>query len=310
MTGPPPALPPGEEQPVVPPSLTPQPPAPGECNPVQFRAHAPGGTQPFPVPTNTVDRYHCFYFKAPWPNQVQALSFVPIIDNPAVIHHWLLYQVSTPHPDGSSEDCVGTHPDGFLLAGWAPNASPWFMPPDVGMEIPWGPDGYMMLEVHYNNFGASATDSSGVEVCATENLRPNTASISWLGTEAIFLLPGAGSAVGTCAPSMQGPITILRSWPHMHTFGKRMHAEIQRAGGTIEPLFDVPFDFNFQYAYDTPAILNPGDSIVTTCDYYNTAPFTTFGPGTSQEMCYNFVVAYPARTLVSTGLLHRNACIQ
>jgi hypothetical protein len=33
-----------------------------------------------------------------------------------------------------------------------------------------------------------------------------------------------------------------------------------------------------------------------------------FGEATTSELCYNFVVAYPPRTLIGGGL-HNNSCI-
>ena len=96
----------------------------------------------------------------------------------------------------------------------------------------------------------------------------------------------------------------------MHLMGRSMRAEIHRAGGTVEPVFDELFDFNNQIQYDIPRIVNPGDSILTTCRFMNTSPnLILFGERTTEEMCYNFVVAYPANSLVSFPQgIHSNSC--
>ena len=290
---------------------------PEGCEPVYFRAHGqkvPGDTTPFPVPAGTQNLYQCFYFKAPWNVPMHGLSFKSVDVNEAVVHHWLLY-ATVAKPDGGMDPCVGIHPDTALLAGWAPGADDWYMPPDVGMVLPTGNDGYFMLEVHYyNGTGQNHVDKAGVEVCATPNLKKNSATVSWLGTQLISLpARSKGSAIGICDPRDDlGPITILRTWPHMHKLGRGLRTEITRSGGTNKQmLVNVPnFDFEYQYGYPTEpsVVINPGDTLTTTCDYDNTtAGAVGFGPATEQEMCYNFVVAYPASALTSLGLMV-NSC--
>jgi len=63
-------------------------------------------------------------------------------------------------------------------------------------------------------------------------------------------------------------------------------------------LIDKRFNFASQMSYDTPAVLGPGDTLLTTCYYDNTtAGAVGFGPSTTQEMCYDFLYAYPAHAL-------------
>jgi hypothetical protein len=46
----------------------------------------------------------------------------------------------------------------------------------------------------------------------------------------------------------------------------------------------------------------PGDTLTTTCVYNNTTDNTvTFGENTENEMCFNFVTAWPLNQLVSSG---------
>ncbi|MCA9651619.1 MAG: hypothetical protein H6712_17520 [Myxococcales bacterium] len=65
----------------------------------------------------------------------------------------------------------------------------------------------------------------------------------------------------------------------------------------MDPLTEVPFyDFNNQafYANDPPVQIMPGDAIRTTCTYDNPHDFPVhFGEATEDEMCFNFVMAYP-----------------
>ncbi|MET0593821.1 MAG: hypothetical protein ABW133_14050 [Polyangiaceae bacterium] len=248
--------------------------------------------------------YMCFNFTSPWKDVVQGLQFNTIIDNGAVLHHWLLYQTPLPVTDGSSATCIGNHPLQALITGWAPGNQDLQLPPDVGLELA-PPTGNYVLELHYSNpNGTPFKDASGVRVCASKKFRPKTASITWTGSEKISLPPRApGQAAGKCIPGRVGlgpndPINIFAAWPHMHKLGTRMSTMITRANGAQEMLIDQPFNFASQVSYQTPAVLNPGDTLLTTCSYDNTTTGSVgFGPATTQEMCYDFLYAYPAHAL-------------
>lgn len=273
-----------------------------ECEMVKFHARSDANDTKFNVPTG--EQYYCFSFHKDWGTGTQGLAFYPDIDNRQVIHHWLLYKAITPQVNGVNSACLGFHPDGELLAGWAPGATASFLPSHVGLDLGGGD---YILEVHYNNTGAPAQDGSGVTVCKAKTPRPDTATVSWLGTEAIILPPMQKGLdiVSNCKPNITDtPIHIIKVWPHMHKLGRHMKADIHRADGTVDPLFNVDFDFNSQWGYDTPAVLKAGDYVTTTCTFDNDTPnVVTFGESTSSEMCYNFTYSYPARALVTFGLM-------
>jgi hypothetical protein len=296
--------------------------APADVECLIFSAHGAqtgGDTAPFNVGVGVQNLYQCFYFKSPWNVPVHGLTFKsvdglrPDINDNPVIHHWLLYESQGGNADGSHVPCIGLHPDMTLLSGWAPGGDDWLMPPDVGMVMPTGANATYMLEVHYfNGTGQAVPDRSGVEVCVTKQLRKNAATVSWLGTQFISIPPNSPATTGSICNPNKGmwPITILRTWPHMHKYGRRMKTEITRSGGQKQMLINEPFDFDYQKGYpaNPPVVLNPGDSLATTCEYQNTSSNAIrFGPETEQEMCYNFVVAYPARALTSAGLM-ANSC--
>jgi mono/diheme cytochrome c family protein len=254
-------------------------------------ARKSAANEKFTVPTKP-DLYHCFNYAPPWGSKkVHMVSARPIIDNGQVLHHWLLYNGEAAAQDGTSGDCVGAHPNYSMVAGWAPGGDSFEAPADVGLELA---SGSFSLELHYNNsVGEGQLDGSGVEVCVTDKLRPNNAATHWLGTEAL----NKTEAVGTCRPTNQGDVTILTSTPHMHVQGRHMKTVINRAAGGTEVLIDEPFDFNTQISYKTPAVIKKGDTLTTTCTYATPTPF---GQGTNEEMCYNFVMAYPAGGLAQT----------
>jgi len=211
---------------------------------------------------------------------------------------WLLYGDSNgTGPDGQvgGSGCSGS--DGTLLAGWAPGNTERVLPSDVGLLMPSGPSAYLSLEIHYNNTAnyPDALDASGVEFCMTKKFRPKTAGVHWLGSNGILLAPRATQdVVGTCDPVTKEPIHILSIWPHMHQLGTHMTMVLNRAGGAKMTMHDAPFSFDDQRAYAVDLTVNDGDTITSTCRFNNTTSLpVTFGPNTENEMCYNFVTAWP-----------------
>jgi hypothetical protein len=268
----------------------------------EIRARQDKSNAPFQVPT-TPDYYSEFSYSVPWGSKkVQVIRMRSLIDNDKVIHHWLLYNNQGAVTDGANSSGIGAHPDASLTVGWAPGNEPPVLPADVGLGVPG--QGFT-LEVHYNNtIGAGQTDKSGVEVCVTENLRAHEAQVSWLGTQQLNKV----SASGTCTPKLNGPVNVLFSWPHEHLQGRHLKTVINRVGGAQEVLVDKAFDFNAQVVYSTPAVINPGDSLTTTCTFAQPTPF---GQGTTSEMCYNFVTAYPGGALTNgPSFLRINDCTQ
>jgi hypothetical protein len=284
-----------------------------EC--FELRAHGgqtPGDTTPFQVGagpwiTSPGQFYQNFIFKTPYNKKVTAVSMDAIIDNGAILHHWLFFQVVKNHAayrDGTHTTVLGTHPDSELISGWAPGGDPPDMPPGVGMLVP-DPGGVFELEIHYNNPGGQLKpDRSGVRLCVTAEPVQNVATVTWLGTENINVpARSMGTATGTCRPSnpQGGDIHIMYSIPHMHKIGAHMKTVINRPGGP-EILIDKPFNFLEQRSYETPAILKRGETLTTTCTFNNTTNAAIgFGTVSELEMCYNFVVAYPAKALHHPG---------
>lgn len=274
---------------------SPTPPANAQCYQITARAAASGGK--YSVPT-TPDLYQCFNYAPPWGDKkVQVVSSRPLVDNSRVLHHWILYNTPGTVTDGSNGAC--SHPGATFITGWAPGGQPMEMPADVGLGVH---GAGFSLEMHYNNtVGEGELDASGVELCVTEELRPKEAAVHWLGTVNLNKL----EATGTCTPANQTPVTILASSPHMHLQGRHMKTVINRKAGGTETLIDQAFDFNTQISYPTPATINPGDTLTTTCTYAKPTPF---GEGTNEEMCFNFVTAYPAGALASALALQKNDC--
>lgn len=158
--------------------------------------------------------------------------------------------------------------------------------------------------MHYhNNAGvADEADMSGVEVCVTRQLRPNTATVFTDFTNILgLLIPPTGAPhdiVGTCTVRSQVPIHVMGVNPHMHTLGRRARMEVTRKDGSVEVWHDQAFDFEHQRIYPLDQVLNDGDVVKTTCTFVNdTGSWVTFGENTGNEMCFNFTSYYPMNAM-------------
>jgi hypothetical protein len=257
------------------------------------------------------DFYQCFLFKAPWSTTtVQGVRFRPVIDDARVVARLVLYGLdSSTATDGQVgiSGCRG----GTYLQGWAPGGTETVFPADVGLQMPRGANAFLGLEVHYDNAAnhANAIDASGVEFCVTKTLRPNTASVHWLGSTNISLARGTQTSVtNTCDPVAPQPAHVVAIQPQMNRLGTRAQLILNRATGARETLHDAPFRITDQATYPSMAVVNDGDTLTTTCTYDNTTTGTVrYGDTMADENCYHFVTAWPAGAL--SGFLTANRCI-
>jgi Copper type II ascorbate-dependent monooxygenase, C-terminal domain len=284
-------------------------PADSECDYIQeFRAHGgqtPGDTSPFTAPQGG-DNYEMFYFKPKWTEKVHVIRIDPITDNGKVLHHWLLYmEDGVGSGDGTHQPDIGLQsPTAQLLSGWAPGNEGLPLARDVGLVTVSAPNARLGIEIHYNTNSnpANRADRSGARLCVTKTLRPKAASVHWLGTQAIISIGLPSEAYGSCTVQQQSH--IIAHSPHMHTMGRYMKTIITKKGGQKVTITDQPFAFDDQQIFPIKnaageIVVEPGDVIDTTCSYE--AGIFTFGPNTDQEMCYNFILAWPPGSL-SNGI--------
>lgn len=273
------------------------------CKPnYTFVAHASGSTTArYPVPNPTNDQYVCFNFKSPIKKGEQAIAFAPIIDDARVIHHWILYGTNSPLTDGSITNNCSTGSSTFVT-GWAPGGQNAVMDPDIGLVLDYQ---YFMLQIHYNNQQfADGADASGVAFCTTDTPREHASGIVTLGTPLISIPPGSKgySTTGVCrnlAADGKTPITIVSTSPHMHLLGSGFKTTHTRGVTDMGLLTNLPagtwsFDDQRHYTLPKRREVLPGDVLTTTCTYDNPTNATvTFGEGTHDEMCFDFVTVYP-----------------
>jgi len=261
----------------------------------------------------------CFVFDSPFTEDGQALAFAPMVDDSRVLHHWIIFGTASDElTAGTSFDCTDDMPgDASFIAGWAPGGGNNVLPDDIGFAVP-GPGSKVLLQVHYWNVAghADVLDQSGVAICASdEPVREHTAGVHILGALQIGIPPRSDShsISGDCTPILEEPVHIMSSAPHMHNLGIGFQTEIFRGGDpdAAEMLIELDqWDFNAQGSYPTPTVVYPGDTLRTTCTYRNPSDQTvSFGERTEDEMCFNFISAYPMDQLVSPGFgVERGVC--
>jgi hypothetical protein len=254
----------------------------------------------------TGEHYEQFYYKVPWGSDVQATRFGAKYDNTAVLHHWLLYTTNAGlDADGTHQTVIGTTigEESQLLAGWAVGGRDVCFPKHIGLQLP-PPGGMLDVQWHFYNSGnAAADDATSVFICTVPaGTRPNTAGLTWLGTENLSMQPGQmADKTGSCPNDSGADIHVWAFWPHMHKLGRHMKSTVTHADtGMTETVFDKAFDFNHQvhYPFDTELVLKPNDVVTSTCTFDNvTDGVVDYGPSSNEEMCYQFAFSYPAGAL-------------
>ena len=246
----------------------------------------------FAVGEKVLDLYMCFAFDTP----VKADRFVrriePIVDDSRVLHHIVLLRDPNQKTKVGASTCKGMPGGSQYLYAWAPGAGPVQFP-EGGLRVV--PGERYIVQIHYNN-GAGVTDakdSSGVRI---HHGKPE-------GTEYGMFAPGpvafaipdgtTHTATGTC--KIKEKTTFIAGMPHMHELGTKFVNTIVRKDGKQETLIDIKgWQFEMQPFYSFPVTLEPGDKLLTSCTWENkTGKSVSFGAGTGDEMCFNFIFATP-----------------
>ncbi|KAM9779549.1 DBH-like monooxygenase protein 2 homolog isoform 2-T3 [Syngnathus typhle] len=269
--------------------------------------------------------YHCRIMKLPTLiGKHHIIRFEPVIENPDVVHHMLLYNcppsVTTPYDGECYLDRLGAlcH---AIVAAWALGGQIFDFPEDAGIPIG-GSDNsaFYRLEIHYNNPNneSGRTDSSGLKLHYTDQLRPHDVGILSTGVSPSGLInydipPGATKfrTFGVCNTSLfsqiMEPVPDLQVFAimmHTHLAGREVRVGHFRNGEQLGFLASNPnYDFNLQEITRLGSIktIKPGDVIVVECSYStsNRTKPTKMGFATTDEMCLAFLLYYPKIEIVT-----------
>lgn len=260
------------------------------------------GAAAYSIPDASTDTQICVGIELPPEAQKRHITAIaPHIDNPAVVHHLLLFIA----PEAISPDpapCTFTPAQWKLVYTWGPGTGPRVLPPEAGFPLDAGASAHFALQIHYSNpQGISGErDRSGVSLCTTEELRPHDADVMVFGGVGFAGIVPNATSVLDCSwsiPFTLGafyPVTIFDSWPHMHRLGRTLSTRVDGAGGTRTIVDVADFDFEHQLSYPAEVAIDVGDTVRTRCSWFNDTPFDVgYGENTADEMCFNFVSYYP-----------------
>eukprot|EP00879_Flechtneria_rotunda_P002638 GHRR01002841.1.p1 GENE.GHRR01002841.1~~GHRR01002841.1.p1 ORF type:complete len:321 (+),score=79.19 GHRR01002841.1:1640-2602(+) len=192
-----------------------------------------------------------------------------------------------------------------------PNISRYDAPADTGIPMGTNNTKWVALEIHYNNpLGLSGQNDtgSGIRIYYTDQLREHDIGLITLNQFALNIPPGEPETVanvsvcpGSCTSRFKQNITLLSGFFHMHGTGKSAIARRYRDGRELSPVaelraFDYAFQSNIPIGPDART-LQPGDALTLTCIFDSTARtnWTYGGFGTMDEMCFYWIMYYPAQ---------------
>jgi hypothetical protein len=252
---------------------------------------------PYAMPQDLEDIYICYGVDIQTNSKRHAYTLAPRIDNATIVHHILLFQSDKPY-DPTPAPC-GDISKGRLMGVWAPGGEPMKLPPEAG--FPLEGTAHFVMQVHYSNLMhlAGQKDSSGYQICSTEDLRPNDADILAFGTYNINV-PAHGKSDVTCdfvSPAGAATYTALAGMPHMHQMGRKISTLLHPADGSAPIDLGTADPWNFEsQAWTTldKVPVKAGDKVQTRCAWENPSDKDAhFGEKTSDEMCFGFVMYYP-----------------
>lgn len=257
------------------------------------------------------DDYRCFVVETGLTEDQYVTGYDVHPGNAQRVHHVIVYNPVDAGAVAAAEELDmrdGVAGDGYPCFGgprvdappmvlWAPGAGATAYPRGTGVLVEAGIK--QIIQVHYNNLVEEAPNEDRTTIDLSLRASANRAFIAPLWDTSLNLPPRMEEVVesNTINLSALGLPVDVRVWgafPHMHTLGRSLSVEIHRDGGGDQCLIDVPrWDFNWQLAYwlDEPITISPDDSATITCTYSTMErdEVTTWGDGTQDEMCLNFV---------------------
>lgn len=269
---------------------------------------------------------------------VNAIEFIP--SNASIVHHIILYHDPSsysrnldsldPGPGYASNGTGAASPNAKLLGLWTPGAGIFYLPDNMGYELPVGTD--LVLEVHYAPNSNAKSDSTRVNIkyTSTAPVRVINMELPLYHFPPVLQQPSLIIPANTVkeftqrTPSGNFDISVVGIFPHMHLIGKSYTIFSTKSTDTTKLIRIPDWDFHWQGFYTFQKLVKiPRQSILhgkatydnTTANPHNPSnpPITvSAGENTKDEMMVAFI-AYTTyqpgdeniildSTLINTGI--------
>ena len=236
--------------------------------------------KPFQIPANSRDIMAFSVIPLNLPSDEYVVGFEYRPSNRRVVHHMIVFldasgaaqKLATEKGDGATYVNFGG--PGFLptggIGGWAPGATPRFLPDGIGHPLRKGSD--VVLNIHYHPTGKEETDQGELALYfARKPIRALAISIP-LTNRQINIPPGDASYIRTASITTPVDITVEGITPHMHNIGREMKVTATLPDGRTQQLIYVnDWDWNWQdqYQFATPIKLPRGTKVDLWARYDN-----------------------------------------
>lgn len=230
--------------------------------------------------------------------------------NRRVVHHMIglldhrgnARRIAFDKGDGNSYTNFGG--PGFLptggIGGWAPGATPRFLPDGIARPVKKGSD--LVMQIHYHPTGKEETDQGQIALYFAKKPITHVAINFPLSNRQIDIKPGDNNYIRTRAITTPADVTLFGITPHMHNIGREMKVTATLPDGTTQQLIYIDdWDWNWQDQYQLvePVKLPRGTKVEMWARFDNspTNPRNpqdppkrvTFGEQTGNEMCIAFL---------------------
>jgi hypothetical protein len=212
-------------------------------------------------------------------------------------HHATLYAVTETFPAGPAH-CDGMPPGSVGLHVWTPGGAALVLPADVGLQLPSGTSRFV-VELHVLRINDDAPAEAGsVGICSQREPVAHRAAFFAVVAPVPAIRPETNET-SSASCTFVGGAHLWSIWPHMHRLGTAIEARLLQKSGDTSRLARVdPWNFSAQRTYPLDLDVSAGDAIESQCWWTNpTDTYVFAGPNTSDEMCNQGLIGWPAASL-------------
>ncbi len=232
-----------------------------------------------PIPAEGVVDYRYLTVPNPVPHDTWLKAAVVIPGNAAVVHHSLVFMITTPGDLFAIQGGLA----GFY-AGYVPGFDPAFFPEKTGKFLPAGAS--FVFQQHYTPNGTATTDVTKLGLYLADK-KPEMQLITAAAfTIDINIAKNERNHQVTASRRIHQDSWLVEMSPHMHYRGKRFQYEARYPDGSSEILLSTPdyhFDWQRLYRLTEPKFLPKGTQIHISGSFDN-SPQNRWNPDPNQHV--------------------------